>query len=233
MFSSENILKQDPFEAYIICFWSSVTTNITKHWNGVEVLYSDHPIVFFSDPTHLSTFLSVDSERRSNLRWGNGRKWKFQHPENGCGRCPWKHSSPDRHGSMTFVASQTIDQMKRFCATEVMDGNGIIPPTDLAGFCLEVTSPCHRLVYPFLSQVNCSGGTWSQCSAVLCRGCLLTIRILQMREKYPCQHPPSQCRRLSSYRPSLMHSRTREEQKKLAGEQTFWKPSFSKTMWIR
>lgn len=98
---------------------------------------------------------------------------------------------------------------------------------------LEATSPCHRLVYPFLSQVNCSGGTWSQCSAVLCRGCLLTIRILQMREKYPCQHPPSQCRRLSSYRPSLMHSRTREEQKKLAGEQTFWKPSFSKTMWIR
>lgn len=140
------------------------------------------------------------------------RKWLWS---------PFKHTSPDRHGSMIFVASQTIDQMKRFCATEVMEVTELFHLPILRVSVLEATSPCHRLVYPFLSQVNCSGGTWSQCSAVLCWGCLLTIRILQMREKYPCQHPPSQCRRLSSYRPSLMHSRTREEQKKLAGEQTF------------
>ena len=187
MFSSENILKQDPFEAYIICFWSSVTTNITKHWNGVEVLYSDHPIVFFSDP---NTFVHISfswQRAKVKLKVGKRKEMEISAPR----KWLWslfKHTSPDRHGSRIFVASQTIDQMKRFCATEVMDGNGIIPPTDLAGFCLEVTSPCHHLVYPFLSQVSFSGGTWNQCSAVLCWGCLLTIPILQLRKKYSCHH---------------------------------------------
>lgn len=202
----------------------------TLEWSRSFVQRPPHRLFF-----RPNTFVHVSfswQRAKVKLKVGKRKEMKISAPR----KWLWslfKHTSPDRHGSMIFVASQTIDQMKRFCATEVMEVTELFHLPILRVSVLEATSPCHRLVYPFLSQVNCSGGTWSQCSAVLCRGCLLTIRILQMREKYPCQHPPSQCRRLSSYRPSLMHSRTREEQKKLAGEQTFWKPSFSKTMWIR
>ena len=187
MFSLENILKQDSFATYIICFWSSVTTNITKHWNGVEVLYSDHSHhLFFFRPqrTHFFELTASEGQTKDGGETeGSGdfsakkRLWSL-----------FKYSSPDRHGSMIFVASQTIDQMKRFCATEVIKVSELFHLPIFWVSVLEVTRPCHRLVYPFLSQVNCSGETWSRCFAVLCWGCLLTIPILQKQEeKNSCQ----------------------------------------------
>ena len=99
--------------------------------------------------------------------------------------------------------------MKRFCANDVILSISELfyLPILRVSVLEKVTRLCHRLVYPFLSQANCSvlssGGIWNRCFAVLCCGSLLTIRILQLREgkKNSCQYPRSQG--LSSYRPSL------------------------------
>lgn len=219
MFSSEKILKQDPFAAHM--HDPFYIRRYYKYHRTVEWcrIFVQRPLpLFFCRPEHIFSCCCELTASEGQIR-GNGRKWtnvlkyfntwKFQRPENGCGRRLYKHSSPNRHGSVVFVTSQTFNQMKRFCANDVILSISELfyLPILRVSVLEKVTRLCHRLVYPFLSQANCSvlssGGIWSRCFAVLCCGSLLTIRILQLREgkKNSCQYPRSQG--LSSYRPSL------------------------------